>query len=165
MKKKWASTNINGLIQRRRPRVLFAALLVALSMACAPVARAAGVVSSCDETSLLTAVSGGGMVTFTCSGTITLTAPITIITSTTIDGSGQNVTISGGFATQVILVSVGTQLKLNKVTIAYGFSEFGGGILNLGTLTVSNSTFSGNWSRTYGGCRILNSAGTALTMS
>jgi len=165
MMKKWASTNINGLFHHGRSRILLAALLVALAMVYAPVARAAGVVSSCDEASLLSAISGGGTVTFACSGTITLTATITISADTTIDGAGQNVTISGGFAMQVILVSVGTQLKLNKVTIAYGFSDFGGGILNLGTLIVSNSTFSGNWSRTYGGGGILNAVGAMLTVS
>ncbi len=55
-------------------------------------------------------------------------------------------------------------LKLDKVTITDGFSEFGGGILNLGTLTVSNSTFSSNYSRTYSG-RILNAVGAVLTVT
>jgi pectate lyase len=40
-------------------------------------------------------LSGGGTVTFSCSGTITLTSTITIASDTTIDGSGQAVTISG----------------------------------------------------------------------
>src|SRR5882762_3474746 len=155
--KKWASTNINGLFHHGWSSILLAALLVALAMAYAPVARAAGVVSSCDEASLLTAVSGGGRVTFTCSGTITLTATITIPADTTIDGTGQNVTISGGNAGHVLSVLSGIQLNLNKLTIAqgrygYGYSfGDGAGIFNQGTLTVTNSTFSGNTSFFYGG--------------
>src|SRR5882762_9443429 len=155
--KKWASTNINGLFHHGWSSILLAALLVALAMAYAPVARAAGVVSSCDEASLLTAVSGGGRVTFTCSGTITLTATITIPADTTIDGTGQNVTISGGNAVHVLSVLSGIQLNLNKLTIAqgrygYGYSfGDGAGIFNQGTLTVTNSTFSGNTSFFYGG--------------
>ncbi len=133
---------------------MLAALLVALAMAYAPLARAAGVVSSCDEPSLLTAVSGGGRVTFTCSGTITLTAIITIPADTTIDGTGQNVSISGGNVVQVFSVPSGVQLNLNKLTIAqgkvYGFGD-GGGIFNQGTLTVTNSTFHANLSFCYGG--------------
>ncbi len=155
--KKWASTNINGLFHHGRSRILLAALLVALAMAYAPVARAAGVVSSCDEASLLSAISGGGTVTFACSGTITLTATITIFADTTIDGTGQNVTISGGNAVHVFSVLSGIQLNLNKLTIAqgrygygYGFGD-GAGIFNQGTLTVTNSTFHANLSFSYGG--------------
>src|SRR6266404_1220368 len=131
MMKKWASTNINGLFHHGRSRILLAALLVALAMAYAPVARAAGVGSSCDEASLLSAISGGGTVTFTCSGTITLTATITIFADTTIDGTGRNVTISGGNAVQVFIVPAGVKLNLKKITIANGnTSQSGGGIFN-----------------------------------
>ena len=152
----WARTSINGLIHLGRPRILVAALLGALAIAYAPVARAGGVVSSCDEASLLTAVTGGGMVTFTCSGTITLTATITILADTTIDGAGQNVTISGGNAVRVFFVPSGVQLNLNKITIANGNANSstyaqGGGIASYGTLTVTNSTFSGNSAQFVGG--------------
>src|SRR5882762_6536561 len=152
----WARTSINGLIHLGRPRILVAALLGALAIAYAPVARAGGVVSSCDEASLLTAVTGGGMVTFTCSGTITLTATITILADTTIDGAGQNVTISGGNAVRVFFVPSGVQLNLNKITIANGNANSstyaqGGGIASYGTLTVTNSTFSGNSAQFGGG--------------
>jgi hypothetical protein len=67
-------------------------LFIGLALACAPLARAAGVVSTCDETHLRTALAGGGKVTFTCSGTITLTVAnggtITTSSNTTIDGTG-----------------------------------------------------------------------------
>ena len=55
--------------------VLLAVLLAACSATAAP-AHAGGVVSVCDEAHLLAALAGGGTVTFSCSGTITLTAEI-----------------------------------------------------------------------------------------
>ena len=45
---------------------------------------------------------------------------------------------------QVLLVNLGATLTLNDLTIANGSSGYGGGIYNDGTLTVTNSTFSGN---------------------
>ena len=77
-------------------------VLLALAVPASP-AHAGGVVSVCDEAHLLAALAGGGTVTFTCSGTITLTAEITIAADTTIDGSGQTVTISGNNAVRVFL--------------------------------------------------------------
>ena len=120
-------------------------VLLALAAPAAP-AHAGGIVSVCDEAHLRTALSGGGTVTFSCSGTITLTAEITIAADTTINGSGQTVTISGNNAVRVFTVNSGVALNLNEVTIANGSagSGNGGGIANDGTLSVSNSTFSGN---------------------
>jgi hypothetical protein len=130
----------------RRNLCRIVVLAMGLVLVCLPQGRAGGVVTSCNENSLRTALSGGRLVTFECSGTITLTATITISANTTIDGTGQNVTISGGNAVQVFAVPTGVKLNLNKLTIAYGFGVggFGGGIYNRGTLTVTNSTFSGN---------------------
>ena len=80
----------------------FVTLLVLLALAVpASPAHASGIVSVCDEAHLLTALSGGGTVTFTCSGTITLTVEITIAADTTIDGSGQTVTVSGNHRVRV----------------------------------------------------------------
>jgi hypothetical protein len=166
MKNKGASTKINGLVRNGLFRILFIAALFLIAMACTPIMRAAGLVSSCDEASLLTAVSGGGMVTFTCSRTITLTATITIFADTTIDGTGQNVTISGGNAVQVLTVPTGVKLSLNKLTIANGNGFYGGGVLNDGgTLTVTNSTFSGNSAPGNAGGGIYNSFFGTLTVT
>ena len=83
--------------------------------------------------------------TFSCSGTIILTANIAIVADTTIDGSGQTVTISGNNAVRVFYVEPGITFKLNRLTVADGWASDGGGILNDGgTVTVSNSVFSGN---------------------
>jgi len=145
-----------------------------------PPAHAGGVVSPCDEVHLLLALASGGLVTFDCdeAATITLTATVTISKNTTIDGSGQNVTISGGNTVGVFMVTSGTTLSLNRITIANGLggtlgggaisnpggtvtvtnctfsgnnSYYGGAIANGGTMTVTNSTFSGNHSSSGGG--------------
>jgi hypothetical protein len=135
-----------------RPKHLVTRILglLVLTLPASP-AHAGGVVSICDEAHLLAALSGGGTVTFTCSGTITLASTITIAANTTIDGSGQNVTISGNHALQVFIVDSGVALNLKELTIADAVGGGGeGGILNQGTLTISNCAFTDNSG--YGGC-------------
>ncbi|HEY8158460.1 MAG TPA: PxKF domain-containing protein [Methylobacter sp.] len=106
--------------------------------------------------------SGADTITFRVSGTITLdnTLPnITDVDGLSIDGNGQNVTVSGNNAVQVMRVEAGATLKLLHLTVANGFLTFppfpgnsdGGGIYNAGTLNVSNSTFSGNFTISGGG--------------
>ena len=153
-------------VQNMRPKHLVAILvLLALAVPASP-AHAGGIVSICDEAHLLAALAGGGTVTFSCSGTITLTAEITIAADTTIDGSGQAVTISGNNAVRVFTVNSGVTVNLNRLTVADGCCRRlrqRRRHLNRGTLTVSNSTFSGN-SAAYGGGGIDNDGGT-LTVS
>jgi predicted outer membrane repeat protein len=125
--------------------ILLTLVLVLLALAVpAKPAHAAGTVGVCDEAHLLAALSGGGTVTFTCSGTITLTSTIFVGVNTTIDGAGQTVTLSGNNAARVFTVNGGATLALNRLTIANGRSGSGGGIYNSGTLSVTNSTFAGN---------------------
>jgi len=160
----------------RRPHRLFptfasscriSVVMIGLGLAGAPLIRAQVVVSACDETHLRAALAGSGSVTFTCSGTITLTAAnggaITISGDTNIDGTGQTVTISGGNAVQVFMVPKGVKLKLNQLSISGGiasaFNSSGGAIFSAGTLIVTNSTFSQNGSN-FGGGAIFNDAGT-----
>jgi hypothetical protein len=58
MRLQWANIRIGGFRHRKRSgMILFAAGLIALAVAYASAARAAGVVSSCDETSLLAAIN------------------------------------------------------------------------------------------------------------
>ena len=62
-------------------------------------ALAGGTVSNCDQASLEAALTGGGNVTFACSGVIALTNTISIVTNTVLDGTGQSVeTIRFGFS-------------------------------------------------------------------
>jgi predicted outer membrane repeat protein len=68
---------------------------------------------------------------------------LSIDKSLTIIGQGR-VTISGGGTVRVIRVGLNVTLNLDGMTIANGLAARGGGINNFGTLTVTNSTFSGN---------------------
>src|SRR5690349_19920084 len=92
------------------------ALLVCLGFT--SVTRAAGVVSTCDQTHLTNALSGGGLVMFACSGDIKLTSTITISANTTIDATGYSVTLDGQHTVQVLSVNAGVTLSLNNLTIA-----------------------------------------------
>lgn len=134
-------------------RVLAALLAVALMRA--PSAGAAGVVgigsaASCTEDALDAALAEGGMVTFDCGSepvTLAISGTKAIVHDTTIDGGGR-VTIDGDHKWQVFTVDAGITVAVQNLTIANG--NDGGGIANIGTLTVINSTFSGNIA-TYGG--------------
>ncbi len=113
----------------------------------------------CDEPHLRDALAGGGLVTFACSGVITLTAEITILADTTIDGVGQDITISGNEAVRVFTVTPGSALKLNRLTITGGAADKGGGIfvppcyIDCGSTTVAidNSTLLDNSASSRGG--------------
>jgi hypothetical protein len=117
-----------------------------------------GTPSSCTEGVLNTALgcdsrgdcSGGGNVTFNCGAnpvTITVTSPKTMAGETSIDGGGL-VTLSGGGLTQLFDVHPGATLTLTNLTIVDGS---GGAIGNDGTLTLTNSKFSGNDGAPFGG--------------
>jgi predicted outer membrane repeat protein len=140
------------MTMRLKHLIILVALLLAPISAAAP-ALAGGVVTVCDEAHLLATLAGGGTVTFACSGTIMLTSTITIAADTTIDGSGQEVTISGNDAVRVFTVNEGVTLSLNRLTVAHGYTvSSGGGIYSYGgTLNVSSSTFSGNTAISGGG--------------
>src|SRR5215211_179940 len=80
--------------------------------------------------------------------TITLASQLPTITDgagLTIDGGSADITISGNNAVRVFQVNPGAGLTLNDLTVANGRADFSGGIFNNGgTLTVNNSTISGN---------------------
>lgn len=137
---------------KRLVTILIFALLPALFAA---PARAGGDVGVCDEAHLLAALSGGGTVTFSCSGTITLSSTIGIAEDTTIDGGGQDVTISGGDSVHVLNIAGGTTLNLKDLTVAggYGGPFTGGGgvsVSSFATLNATRTTFTGNSAATGG---------------
>jgi hypothetical protein len=96
--------------------------------------------------------------------TITLASALPdILSNITINGPGANLmTVSGNHASRVFNISSGT-VKLDSLTIANGKVSgdpginFGGGIANSGTLTLSNSTLSNNSAS--GGDGITNAGG------
>jgi predicted outer membrane repeat protein len=109
-----------------------------------------GTASSCAEGAFDTALAGGGTITFNCGPnpvTITVTSTKIISADTTIDG-GNLITISGGNSVGVFSVNPGVNFTVQNLTITNGNAgEFGngGGIYSAdGTVTVTNSIFSGN---------------------
>ena len=102
----------------------------------------------------ITSAGAGDTIVFQSglSGTITLASALPAINANlTIQGPGaDSLTISGNNAVTVFTINFGT-VAISGLTIANGNSAFGGGIFNQATLTVTNSTFSGNSAAIYGG--------------
>jgi hypothetical protein len=77
--------------------------------------KAAGLVTSCDEVALRTALAGGGTVTFACSGSpsIALSSQLVITAPATIDGTngGSTVILSG---LRVFSVTAGSRIPFRK---------------------------------------------------
>ena len=108
--------------------------------------HSAGVVSTPTLAAFNSALSGGGAVTFSCGGTITVTNPESITANTTIDATGQNIVISGGTSSQIFTVSSGVNLTLNTLIISGGYTRTNGGaIYNQGNLAATNCAFIGNY--------------------
>jgi len=88
--------------------------------------------------------------------TITLSSQLTINKNLAIDGTGQNITISGNNAVRVFEVTAGT-VTFDSLIIANGNTSnstgsSGGGIFNSnGNVTVLNSTFDNNVANNSGG--------------
>jgi CSLREA domain-containing protein len=73
----------------------------------------------------------------------------------TINGSAQDITVSGNDSVRVMTVNIGKTLNVHSLKIVGGLSTQGAGIFNdQGTVTVNNSTFTGN--RASGGAAIFN---------
>jgi hypothetical protein len=118
------------------------------------------------ETNGCIAGKGNDTIQFSVSGTILLasTLPEVDDSQLTINGPAlPGVTISGGDKVQVMDVGIQSILNLKNLTIAHGFDGLGGGIASRGTLTIINSTFSGNSADDGGG--ILNDSGGRLTIT
>ncbi|HEX6510254.1 MAG TPA: choice-of-anchor Q domain-containing protein, partial [Chloroflexota bacterium] len=133
---------------------LVGAVLLALTMAGFQAAstHAATImtVSTCDESHFAAAISqanadnAGDTISFSCSGTITLTSMLSITGSMTINGGGQSVAIDGGGSTRLFSVA-GTTLGLESVTLSDGSSSYGSAIYdNGGTVNILNTTFANN---------------------
>src|SRR5262249_9621681 len=113
--------------------------------------------------------AGADTISFGVGGTITLASTLPAISDDlTIDGTGQ--TISGNNAVRVLVVNTGASVTLRKLTITSGFTAgsqsvgSGAGIFNSGTLTITNSTISGNRAEEDGG-GIVNDVGATLTIA
>src|SRR5262245_38263030 len=88
-------------------------------------------------------------------GTIGLTSQLSVTGDTDIKGPGTDLlTISGGGTTRVLSIAAGANVSVKGLTIANGSitGENGGGILNQGTLTLTESVITGNASM-HTGCQ------------
>jgi len=121
-----------------------------------------------DLTTAITTANGNGqadIINFTCSTTLTFTSAFTI----TNDGAGNGITINragntvifdGGGTTRFFTVNTGASLELNGLTLQNGRSTGSGAIYNSGTVTINDSTFTGNSSTFLEGGAIYNYGGT-----
>jgi len=109
-------------------------------------AHAAGVVSSCTETALNAALSGGGLVSFDCDGTIVTTSVKYISSDTVIDATGHNVILDGNATRNLFAINPGVSLTIRTLTIQNGRAGTGGAISmsNGGTLVIEDSVFIDN---------------------
>jgi len=121
-----------GLPQKSTVCCWTLALIAGMNLLGGTAARAGGTVTACTEAALRAAMAGGGTVAFACDGTITLAATITNTADAVLDGSGHQVTISGGDAVRVFCVTTNVSFQVTNLTIAHGLGRNGGGILNLG---------------------------------
>lgn len=72
-------------------------------------------------------MAGGGVVSFACSGLITLSRPLRIETDTFLDGGDQEVILNGGAAVRLFEVSNGAHLTLAHLILMGGRHSGGGG--------------------------------------
>jgi predicted outer membrane repeat protein len=149
---------VNQLPRIQRIAV-FTALTLLFLVIQLPIAHGATVVSICDEFNLSTALSGGGTITFACSGIITVGSTKIISLNTTLDGGGQNVIIGGSSFYQIFQIENFVTFEVFNLTLtnAGTFGENGGAIgsadYTTTTINVSNSTFTNNRSESGGAIR------------
>jgi len=104
--------------------------------------------------------SFGGIIDFSCSGTITFTSELHISDNVIMDGGGV-VTLSGGGTTRILVVDAGITFTLYNITLASGNATEGGAIYVNGSFSTDNVTFSGNHASLNGGA-ILNSGTSSI---
>src|SRR5581483_1296306 len=119
-------------------------------------------------------MGGQNVITFTntLSGqTILLTnGQIELGGNLAIDASAlpNGIQLNGNASSRVFQVDNGASVLLNSLTITNASSAFGGGVINYGTLTVKNSTFTGNQvpgSNNDGGGAIVDEGGTLTVIN
>lgn len=92
-----------------------------------------------------TAATDQAVITFTCSGTLTITSTKIIARPLTIDGSGQQVILDGRHRTAIFHVNRGVKAIVKGLRLINGSADVGGGgVNNQGDLMIIDSVFSGN---------------------
>lgn len=115
----------------------------------------------------IASAASGDTVNITVSGTITLTTgPLLIRKNLTIAGPGPSaIAISGNRSSRVLSVAdIGpATVAISGLSILDGSADVGGGILNGGSLTLTNVVVSGNSANYYGG-GLYSDAGSTLRL-
>jgi hypothetical protein len=105
----------------------------------------AGPLPTCDEAGLRAAINQGGVVTFPCDATISISSPITISNQVTLDATGRSVVLTGNNSTRLFQIAPGGTLDLIHLTLADGSAIRGGAILNeSGRVVTANCLFQNN---------------------
>ena len=116
------------------------------------------------------AAPGDDTIVFITNGTITLAAPLPLVSdNTSIIGPGTNqLTISGNSAVQVFSFNAGTTNTLSDLTVANGLAtgyQNGAGIANAGALTLTNCALVNNTNLGGWGGAVFNSGSMAIINS
>lgn len=114
-----------------------------------------GAPASCTEAAFAAALQSASAITFNCgsaSHTINLSTTKVIAGDMMIDGGGL-ITLDGNHAHTLLRVESGASLSIANLTLQNGWAVGGpgGAIVNLGVLTVTNSTFLHNTADSFGG--------------
>jgi uncharacterized repeat protein (TIGR03803 family) len=125
--------------------VLVTNTMGAVTSAVAVLAVTPPTATNSTETALRAALAVGGTIGFSSSGMITLANTVEIARDTVLDGTGQEVTISGNSSCRVFFVDTNVHFTLINLTIAYGQCDYGAGIYNDGgQLVLERCRFSSN---------------------
>jgi hypothetical protein len=110
--------------------------------------------SGCNYTTIAAAIAAASPGdTISIQDAVHSEANITVDRDLTIQGQGAaNTAVDGGGGGTIFTIDSGITVAIQNITVRNGSSSAdGGGIVNSGTLTISNSTLSGNFSSSNGG--------------
>src|SRR5271169_6269674 len=142
-------------------KLAFSSLLLALSLASAPTARAITTwyvdgVNGSDSNNCMSSQTAcktiGHAIALAHSGDSIMVAAATYKENLNVgfslkvlgSGAGTPIIDGGGVNTVVAVSNANAHVSLSKFIIQNGFAKFGGGINNSGTLAISNSTITQN---------------------
>ncbi len=107
--------------------------------------QASGVITTCTEAALRSAIVAGGLITFGCDGIIPLSSPLNITNGTTLDANGRHVQLDGQGQTRLLQVSTGIPCRVTGLRLVNGLGTTeAGAILNRGQLELSLCVLSNN---------------------
>jgi hypothetical protein len=162
--RRWTQRNSGSSVIR--PTAIALLLVLALSPMALVVhsvasATPTGTVSNCRDSgpgSLRRAVNhaaAGDIIGFAVSprcSTINLASTITVRHRVTLDGPGAaSLTVGGNDTVEVFHIDPGVTAAISGLTVAHGRAPYGGGIYNLGALTISHSRVADDSASTGGG--------------